>query len=119
MPLETNPTPAEQAEPAGTARLESLVRSLIARFPAGARKPTDVHTLWVSEAELAEHIPYTVREIRSMRRRGLLRAYPDLRPGMSRVLYNLFEVSAQIRASRQTQPANLVEFDPESVQVAI
>lgn len=118
LPNETfNPTASTEdgAALGGREWVEQLVRGVV----AAVRKPTDAQTLWVSEAELAERIPYTVREIREMRKRGILKAYPDLRPGKARVLYNLFEVSAQIRAGRPVQPANLISFDPEQVEIAI
>lgn len=83
------------------------------------RRPADARAVWVSEDELPNYIPYSAKEIREMRKRGVIKPYPDLRPGGRRVTYNLLEVSAQIRAGRPNTPTTLLQFDPEGIQVTI
>jgi hypothetical protein len=70
---------------------------------------------WVDERELPEYFPYTLKEIRKMRKDGKLRAYTDISGG-KKVIYNLHEVSAKIQGS-SGKP--LLEFDLDSIKIRL
>ncbi len=71
--------------------------------------------LWVNEQELAQYIPYSVRDIKKMRKEGKIRAYPDISGG-KRVIYNLMEVSNKIQGSTGKP---LRQFDPDAIKISL
>ncbi len=87
--------------------------------PRPERKAADPNHIWVSEGELPAYVPFSSRQIRDMRKRGVLKYYRDPRPGRRMVVYNLHEVSELIRSGRCQQPRHRAEFDPEAVEISI
>lgn len=94
-------------------QMEGKIESLSALNNRKAVSPT---LTWVSEKELTYYIPYSLKDIRMMRKLGKIKAYPDRLLGTKKVFYNLHEVSAKLEG---TQNKKLRDFDPESVHIQL
>lgn len=101
------------------ARIASILRDIAS--VALKRRPTDAQTIWVSEKELPDYFPYTSREFRKLRRDGVIKPCPDLRKDGKRGMYNLYDISARIRAGaeRPLSRKKRLDYDPELIEIAI
>jgi len=66
---------------------------------------------------LTWYIPYSVREIREMRRQGIIKGYKDLRKGKQRWIFNLNEISQLIKAGSEVPPKGTVQFNRDEIIV--
>lgn len=98
--------------------LESLRAEKFAQRSERIRKSIDEKTLFVTEAELPDYVPYSRKDIRRLRRDGKIRGIKDLREGGKRWIYNLQDVKATVLAGRPSGAKKLLDFDMDQIRAA-
>jgi hypothetical protein len=83
-----------------------------------ARLALSDRTIVVSEHELPAFVPYTLRQIQTMRMKGKLVAKPCPR-SKNRFIYNLRDVEATLMAGKPAEGPLVKNIDWDSIKIAV